>query len=146
MGQSEPIRPMTLVVEDDYAQREMISFLLEESDCTVLLCQSAEAAELVLKDVGTDLSLLLTDVSLAGPMSGVELAFMARQNLPHLDIIVTSARPLPGPLPDGARFWAKPWSAIDVLREAQRLMSLQSGSASEREFAGSSSTGDRIRC
>jgi two-component system, cell cycle response regulator CpdR len=31
---------------------------------------------------------------------------------------VTSGRPLSQPLPDGAKFWAKPWAAVDVLREA----------------------------
>jgi hypothetical protein len=37
-------------------------------------------------------------------MNGVGLAFIARQHHPRLDIIVTSGRPLP----DGAKFWAKP--------------------------------------
>ena len=34
-------------------------------------------------------------------------------------VVVTSGRPLAQPLPDGAKFWAKPWAPLDVLREAE---------------------------
>ena len=49
MGQSKPFRATALVVEDDPMQREMISVLLEESNYDVIQCESAEAAELVLR-------------------------------------------------------------------------------------------------
>ena len=65
------------------------------------------------------LSLLITDVNLAGPMTGVELAFIAKQQLPKLDVVVTSGRPLARALPDGAKFWPKPWAPLDMLREAE---------------------------
>jgi CheY-like chemotaxis protein len=121
VGQSNPIRPIALIVENDASQREVISILLEESDYVVMECQSAEAAELVLRELGEGLTLMITDVNLAGRMNGVELAFVARQHHQNLDIIVTSGRPLPQPLPDGAKFWAKPWAPVDILREAAML-------------------------
>ena len=121
MGQSNPIRPIALIVENDASQREVISILLEESDYVVMECQSAEAAELVLRELGSGLTLLITDVNLAGRMNGVDLAFVARQHNQDLDIIVTSGRPLSQPLPDGAKFWAKPWAPVDILREAAML-------------------------
>jgi two-component system cell cycle response regulator CpdR len=121
VGQSNPIRPVALIVEDQASQREVLSVLLEECQYVVMECQSAEAAALVLRELGPELILLITDVNLAGLMNGVELAFVARQHHPGLDIIVTSGRPLSQPLPDGAKFWAKPWAAIDVLREAAML-------------------------
>jgi two-component system, cell cycle response regulator CpdR len=119
VGQSRPLRATALVVEDDQMQREMICLLLEESDYNVIQCESAEAAELVVEKVGGCLSLLMTDVNLAGSMSGVELAHIAKERNPSLDVVVTSGRPLKQPLPDGAKFWPKPWAALDVLREAQ---------------------------
>jgi len=128
VGQSNPIRPIALIVENDASQREVMSILLEESDYVVMECQSAEAAELVLREVGAGLTLLITDVNLAGRMNGVELAFVARQHNQDLDIIVTSGRPLSQPLPDGAKFWAKPWAPVDILREAAMLQ----GSSSSR--------------
>ncbi len=131
MGQSQPFRATALIVEDDPMQREMICVLLEESDYNVIQCESAEAAELVIDKVGGCLSFLMTDVNLAGRMNGVELAHIAKERNPLLDVVVTSGRPLSQPLPDGAKFWAKPWAALDVLREAEEAQ-LMAARASQR--------------
>jgi len=121
MGQTEPLRSAALIVEDDPLQREMVSLLLEETNFNVIQCESAEAAERVLEKTGPLLSLLITDVQLAGRMDGLELAHQARQRDPDLKIIITSGRPLVRRLPDGATFWAKPWAPLDLLREAERV-------------------------
>ncbi|SDN79096.1 response regulator [Afipia sp. GAS231] len=121
MGQSKPLRATALIVEDDPMQREMICLLLEESDVDVIECESAEAAELVLERVGGSVVLMLTDVQLAGNMNGVELAHIARKCNPGIGVIVTSGRPLPQELPEGAQFWSKPWAPLDVIREAERM-------------------------
>ena len=119
MGQAKPLRAIALIVEDDALQRDMISMLLEESDYDVIMCETAEEALLVLDRKGRKLSFLMTDVNLAGPMSGAELAAIAHQRHPLLDVVVTSGKPLIGRLPDGVKFWSKPWAALDVLREAE---------------------------
>ena len=119
MSQSTAFRATALVVEDDPMQREMICVLLEESNYNVIQCESAEAAELVLDKCSNTLALLITDVSLAGRMNGVELAHIATSRNPQLDVVVTSGRALQEPLPRGAKFWSKPWAALDVLREAE---------------------------
>lgn len=119
MGQSKPFRAKALIVEDDPMQREMIGLLLEESEFDVITCESAEAAELVLQDSGDKVGFMMTDVELAGTMTGVELAHAAKKYNPDLDVIVTSGRPLRQPLPDGATFWAKPWAPLDVIRAAE---------------------------
>jgi two-component system, cell cycle response regulator CpdR len=121
MGQSKPLRATALVVEDDVMQREMTCLLLEESDFNVIECESAEAAELVLERNGDSLSLMMTDVQLAGHMNGVELAHLAKKYNPELDVIVTSGKPLRQPLPEGAKFWPKPWAPLDIIREAERM-------------------------
>lgn len=100
-------------------QREMIGLLLAESEFDVIACESAEAAELVLQDAGDKVVLMMTDVELAGHMTGVELAHAAKKYNPDLDVIVTSGRPLRQRLPDGATFWAKPWAPLDVIRVAE---------------------------
>jgi hypothetical protein len=64
---------------------------------------------------------MMTDVQLAGHMNGVELAHIAKKCNPELDVIVTSGKPLPQPLPDGAKFWPKPWAPLDIIREAERM-------------------------
>ena len=121
MGQSKPFRATALIVEDDQMQREMICLLLEESDVNVIECESAEAAELVLESSGGKVALMMTDVQLAGNMTGVELAHVARKYNPDIGVIVTSGRPLPQELPAGMQFWAKPWAPLDVIREAERM-------------------------
>ncbi|HKU09099.1 MAG TPA: response regulator [Bradyrhizobium sp.] len=120
MGQSQPFRATALVVEDDPMQREMLSLLLEESHYDVIECESAEAAEVVLRRNAERIDLMMTDVSLAGTMDGVTLAHIARHCNPWLEVIVTSGRPLPQPLPEGAHYWTKPWAPLDVIRMAER--------------------------
>jgi len=126
MGQSKPFRATALIVEDDPMQRAMLCLLLEESDVDVIECESAEAAELVLQRTGGSLLLLLTDVGLAGHMDGVELAHIARQRYPDLEMIVTSGKPLQEKLPNGAKFWPKPWAPLDVIRTAEKMALAQS--------------------
>ena len=125
MGQSKPLRATALIVEDDQMQREMIGCLLEESHFDVIECESAEAAEIVLQRRGGSLSLMMTDVSLAGNMDGVELAHIAKRCNPAIDVIVTSGQPLPHDLPEGARFWPKPWAPLDVIRIAERMTAVR---------------------
>jgi len=121
MRQLKPSRATALIVEDDPMQREMIGLLLEESDFDVIECESAEAAEMVLRRRAGSLSLLMTDVGLAGTMDGIELAHIAKRCNPALDVIVTSGRPLRQALPDGARFWPKPWAPLDIIRVAEKM-------------------------
>src|SRR5882724_9684865 len=121
MGQQKPLRATALIVEDDPMQRQMICRLLEESDYDVIQCESAEAAQFVLERNGGSLWLMITDVKLAGQMDGVELAHIAKEHVPDLEVIVTSGKPLRQALPEGAKFWSKPWVPLDVIREAERM-------------------------
>ena len=117
MGQTHPYKRIALVVEDDALQRETIVTLLEESEMDVIQCESGEAAEMVLEHVGDCLTTLLTDVSLAGAMDGIELAQIAHERFPTLRIVVISANPRVSRLPDGTKFVAKPWSPLELLRQ-----------------------------
>jgi CheY-like chemotaxis protein len=119
MGQAQPYKRLALVVEDDPVQRETIVTLLEGSDMDVIQCESGEAAEMVLEHVGGCLNTLLTDVSLAGSMDGLELAQIARERYPALRIVVISANPRISRLPDGTSFISKPWSPLELLRQTQ---------------------------
>ena len=120
MGQKSPYKPVALVVEDDVRQREWVMTLLEESEMDVFQCDSAEGALRILEKMGGCVSLMFTDVNLAGKMDGVELAHFATQCCPHIHVIVTSGRALTKSLPEGAIFMPKPWLPLDVLREAER--------------------------
>ena len=119
MEQAQAYKRLALVVEDDPVQRETIVTLLQESDMDVIQCESGEAAEMVLEHVGGCLTTLLTDVSLAGSMDGIELAQIAHERYPALQIVVISATPRVSRLPDGTSFISKPWSPLELLRQTQ---------------------------
>ena len=120
MGQAKPFSYTALVVEDDPLQRGMLALLLEESDMSVVECESAEAAAVLLDRYGSSLTLMITDINLAGNMTGVELAHLAKREHPDLSVIVMSAAVGDPELPDGATFMPKPWVPLDVLREVAR--------------------------
>jgi CheY-like chemotaxis protein len=120
MGQASPFKPIALVVEDDVLQRELAVVLLEECEMGVIECESAEGALRVLEKMGECVSMIFTDVKLAGKIDGVELAHLATQRFPDIHVIVTSGLALTKSLPEGATFMPKPWLPLDVLREAQR--------------------------
>jgi DNA-binding NtrC family response regulator len=108
---------LALVVEDDQFQREMLSDLLKDEDMEVIACESAEAAELVLVEVGNSLRLLVTDVELAGTETGIELAGVAKRRFPSLNIVIISGQDNLS-LPPDVHFLRKPWQPLDLLREA----------------------------
>ncbi len=107
--------PIALIVEDDAFQREMIADLLRNADMNVIECDSAEAGELIIAKTGLELSLLVTDVDLAGNNSGLELAKYAREHCPALKVVVVSAQEQA--IPPNTRFLRKPYQPLDLLRE-----------------------------
>jgi two-component system cell cycle response regulator CpdR len=119
MGQSTPYQPLALVVEDDLAQRFVLCSLLEDKNLNVIQCESAEAAERVLEKVGAGLSVMVTDVDLAGTETGLELATRARDRFPDLLILVVSGSEH-NELPRDVSFLRKPYRPLDVLREVLR--------------------------
>jgi FixJ family two-component response regulator len=110
---------IALVVEDDRLQREVLADLLSDENVDVIQCDSAEAGELVLARVGLELSIMVTDVTLAGNKSGLELARLALERFPKLRVVVVSGRDDVS-IPSGACFLRKPWQPLDLLREAMR--------------------------
>jgi hypothetical protein len=74
----------------------------------------------VLAKMGDRVSMIFTDVGLAGRIDGVELAHFATQCYPDIHVIVTSGLVLTKSLPAGATFMPKAWLPLDVLHEAQR--------------------------
>jgi DNA-binding NtrC family response regulator len=122
MLQSNPSRPIALVVEADHDQRALVSTLLEETDLQVIECDSAEAALAVVEIKGDRMAMVFTDIGLAGRMDGVELAQNLDACRPDVRVIVTSperSRRVDD-LPDNVIYLAAPWRPLDVLIVAER--------------------------
>jgi FixJ family two-component response regulator len=113
------VTQLALVVEDDQLQREVMADLLSAESMDVIQCESAEAGELVLAKVGLELSVLVTDVTLAGTQTGLQLAQFALEQFPKLRVVVVSGQDDLS-IPPGACFLRKPWQPLDLLREATR--------------------------
>jgi CheY-like chemotaxis protein len=118
MGQS--LKPTALVVEDDRDQRALVGALLEECELKVVECETAEAAAVAMEHLRDTLVMIFVDVNLAGNMTGVELATLARQRLPHVSVVITSGGDVPT-VPADTVFMQKPWRALDLLRVAESV-------------------------
>jgi DNA-binding response OmpR family regulator len=84
------IRPIAVVVEDDYFQCEQITEILEANEMQVIRCDTAEAAELVIARTGLEM-------------------------FPNLAIVVVSGTRRD--VPRGIAFLEKPWNPSELLRE-----------------------------
>ena len=91
--------------------------LLKDEHMDVIACESAEAAELVIEELGESLRLLVTDVELAGSETGIELAGAAKRHFPALKVVIVSGQDHL-PLPPDVHFLKKPWRPLELLREA----------------------------
>ena len=105
---------VTLLVEDDPLQREIMSDLLRDEGFEVVECATAEAAELIVTSTGPELRALVTDQNLAGNMTGVDLAEYARERHSRLNIIVMSGTVVDR-LPPRAVFLQKPFVPRQLL-------------------------------
>ncbi|HLH89630.1 MAG TPA: response regulator [Xanthobacteraceae bacterium] len=122
MRQALPERPIALVVETDQEQRALVATLLEESDLQVIECDSAEAALAVVDMKGDHMAMVVTDVELAGRLSGIELAQNLEAHHPQLPVMMISAEPSKrvDELPDNVVRLGRPWRPLDVLIAAER--------------------------
>ena len=129
MGSQFPTRPrrapIALIVEDDPDLRVLAAALLEESELSVVECESAEEAMSALVRDGDDVALVFADIRLPGLLDGVDLARRVKVLWPHITMIVTSgyAEVRPQALPEGVTYLPKQWLALDVLMQAERAAS-----------------------
>lgn len=105
---------VTLVVEDDALQREVIAEILAAEGYEVIQCSSGEAAELVVAQSGPELKAVIADNHLTGPMTGMELARYAKSRQPDMKAIVISGQPL-STTTDNIGFLLKPFPAVRLL-------------------------------
>jgi DNA-binding NtrC family response regulator len=105
---------VALIVEDDPFQRECLAGLLKSEGLEVVECANGEVAELVLAKTGPELRALVTDVELAGKISGVELAQYAKRKFPDLNVVLVSGH---GPplVPHDTHFLMKPYKPQQLL-------------------------------
>ncbi len=123
-GPSIPLRPVVLLVEDEFLVRMAAADALEDAGFEVIETANAQAAQDVLAD-RADVQVVFTDVRMPGPMDGLELASLVRRRWPHILVVVTSGhlKPESDSLPDRAVFIPKPYSEKAPAALIQALLS-----------------------
>jgi CheY-like chemotaxis protein len=116
--------PLVLVVEDESLIRELaVSAIADAGFEVVEACTAAEALEVL--RARPDVAIVFTDVNMPGELDGLALAEMVHRHWPAIQLVVTSGRPLAGPIPDEGKFVQKPYSLENmteaVTTAAQRL-------------------------
>jgi two-component system, OmpR family, response regulator len=115
-----------LIVEDEWLVRMELATGFEDENCVVLESASAEDAIAILgsDDGGARVDLLVTDIRLAGPLTGWDLAAQARELDPGIAVIYVSANPpAPGRDVSGSLFLDKPALTDRVIAAARQLLS-----------------------
>lgn len=83
------IKPKILVVEDDAGLRQSVVGRLNQLGFTALTAQAGDEALEIIED-HPEVTLLFTDIVLAGQMNGLDLAESARALRPDLKLLFTS--------------------------------------------------------
>jgi CheY-like chemotaxis protein len=117
--------PAVLIVEDEPLVRMGAVNIIEDAGFAAIEAASADEAIRILECRG-DIRVVFTDIHMPGSMDGLKLAHAVRNRWPPIKIIVTSGRELIAEqdLPEGGRFFAKPYNPIEVL-DALREWALQ---------------------
>jgi len=120
-------RPITvLVVEDEFLIRADIADRLKEAGFSVYDAESADAAIRIL-ETRSDIHLVFTDIDMPGSMDGLKLPTCVRNRWPPIKLIVTSGHvsPAEGILPEGGRFFPKPYEVGAISRAIVELIALE---------------------
>ena len=111
-----------LLVEDDPSVLQFIADLLA-GDGLEVACASNAVAALALLEDGLTPSVLVTDIHLAGNLSGLELARAVAGVWPQIRLLIISgeSRPAQDLYPERAMFFTKPFAAgalIEMIRSS----------------------------
>lgn len=77
-----------------------------------------------LLEARADIDLVFTDVEMPGTMDGLKLAHYIRNRWPPVKLIVASGRAIieESQLPEGSRFFRKPYADSTIVEEMRRMV------------------------
>jgi DNA-binding NtrC family response regulator len=121
-----PSCPMALVVDDDEQIRILLTKILCSDGCIVLATDNAETAFEFIHDFSDRLSIVISDIQMAGKFDGLELFRRVKQSFPDLGLVAISGdlnEQVRGKL-DGLGVFAfrKPFDVLDLLAVVKSLL------------------------
>jgi two-component system, response regulator PdtaR len=116
-------KAVVLVVEDDGIIRMGAVDLILRAGFEALEAGNADEAIKILRG-RPDIHLVFTDVEMPGTMDGIKLSHYIRDRWPPIKLIVASGRTIveQSSLPEGARFFGKPYNEIDLVQSITRMV------------------------
>jgi CheY-like chemotaxis protein len=114
--------PAILIVEDELLVRIGAARTIEDAGFEVIESGNADEAIRILEG-RNDIRVVFTDVHMPGSMDGLKLAHAVRHRWPPVKIIVTSGRGrvTEQDLPEGSRFFAKPYDLKEITNTLREL-------------------------
>jgi len=117
-------KPVVLVVEDSTIIRMGAVDLVQSAGYVALEATCADEAIRIL-ETRADIDLVFTDVQMPGTMDGIKLSHYIRSRWPPVKLIVASGKAIleESSLPEGSRFFSKPYSDHAIADAMARLLS-----------------------
>lgn len=122
-GAMAKIKPIILVVEDEAIILMGALDLMRRAGFETLQASNADEAIRILES-RKDVHLVFTDVEMPGTMDGIKLSHYIRERWPPIKLIVASGRTIveQSSLPEGARFFSKPYADDDIVQSIIRMI------------------------
>ena len=121
--------PVILVVEDEYIIRAALVAELEQAGWKVLEARTGEAALAQLR-CEQRIDVLVTDIQLAGYLSGWEVAEGFRAATPDMPVVYMSGKAVDrSRMVPGSVFLSKPFAPQDVLAATRETMQMSQRTA-----------------
>jgi len=116
------VKPVVLVVEDEFLLRMDSVEILEDEGFEVIPAANADEAIAILS-ARSDIHLVFTDIQMPGSMDGLKLARFVRNRWPPIKIVATSGHVPAGAddLPTGSVFLPKPYSGAELVSTLRDL-------------------------
>lgn len=117
-------RAVVLVVEDSTIIRMGAVNLVRSAGYEALEARDADEAIRILES-RSDIDLVFTDVQMPGTMDGIKLSHYIRDRWPPVKLIVASGKAIlkESSLPEGSRFFPKPYSDNVIAKAMARMLS-----------------------
>jgi CheY-like chemotaxis protein len=121
-------KAVVLVVEDDTIIRMDAVDLVRAAGYEALEACNADEAIRIL-EARDDIDLVFTDVQMPGTMDGIKLCHYIRERWPPVKLLVASGVAIheESSLPEGSRFFPKPYSDPSITQAMTRMLASGSG-------------------
>ena len=115
-------RKFVLVVEDEPLLLLMAGDIVGDAGLEAILVPNADEAIRILES-RHDISIVFTDVRMPGSMDGIRLAAAVRNRWPPIKLVVVSGHlTADADLPQGTRFFRKPYASDQIISALRQLV------------------------